>query len=91
MVFNNNGDSERPLRVALYARVSSEEQKQGQNIETQIAFGTNYCNALELRLVDTFLDEAVSGTVPLGERDAGSALLEAAREKRIDAVVVYLP
>lgn len=27
-MFNLRGDNEKPLRVALYARVSSEEQKQ---------------------------------------------------------------
>ena len=82
-------DMDRPLRVGLYARVSSEEQKQGQNIRTQIDFGESYCGASNLGLVDSFIDEAVSGTLPLAQRPAGSKLLRAAHDGKLDAVVVY--
>lgn len=89
-MFNNvNGDSDKPLRVALYARVSSEEQKQGQNIQTQVEFANKYGNTFSLKVVECYLDEAISGTVPLHNRPAGMDMLEAAREKRFDIIIVY--
>lgn len=88
-MFNTNGDPDRPLRVALYARVSSEEQKQGQNIKTQVEFANKYCDTFNLNLVECYLDEAVSGTVPLDKRPAGINMLEAAREKRFDIIIGY--
>ena len=86
-MFNTNGDPDRPLRVALYARVSSEEQKQGQNIKTQAEFAGRYCELNGLNLVAQYLDEAISGTVPLDKRPIGIDMLEAAREKNRSAAI----
>ena len=80
-MFNLNGDTDKPLRVALYARVSSEEQKQGQNIKTQAEFGASFCETFSFQMVEVYLDEAISGTVPLHERPAGARLLEDASAK----------
>ncbi len=82
MTMFTNGDNDRPLRVALYARVSGEEQKQGQNIKTQAEFAERHCEFNRLNLVAQYLDEAISGTVPLDKRPIGIDRLEAAREKR---------
>ena len=88
MLGNNNSD--RPTRVALYARVSSEEQKEGDTIRTQLDMGRKYCETFGHELVVIYdQDEAVSGTVPLHERPGGALLLEAAQEKRFDVVLVY--
>ena len=56
-------------------RVSSEEQKTKETIETQDGFLEQYCK-LYREIVKVYKDEAVSGTVPMDERPAGRELLE---------------
>ena len=80
-MLSTNGNIDRPLRVALYARVSSDEQKEGDNIRTQVELAEKYVDTFGMHLAGQYLDEAVSGTVPLAEREAGARLLQAAREK----------
>jgi site-specific DNA recombinase len=82
-MFETNGSSERPRPVALYARVSSEEQRESQTIQTQIATAKKWIELqglMERSLeVDGFyLDDGVSGTFALADRPAGKRLLEAA-------------
>lgn len=74
--------------VGFYARVSTEEQRERQTIEAQVDYakGRAALEGWELRL---FLDDGVSGTLPLEQRPAGAELLRAAGAKEIVAVATY--
>ena len=54
-------------RVALYLRVSSDEQKERQTIETQRAFLGEYCRLYGLEVAEVYADDGVSGTIQLHE------------------------
>jgi site-specific DNA recombinase len=86
---NTNGHGSKPERVALYLRVSSEEQKTKETIDTQEDFLEEYCKLYRHEIAEVYKDEAVSGTVPVGERPAGRELLEDARAGKFDVVLVY--
>ena len=93
-MFNMNGDHDRPLRVALYARVSSEEQRENQTIQTQIEIARKWLELQEiidaqLILHDRYLDDGVSGTIPLAVRPAGARLMADAQAKKFTVVLVY--
>ncbi len=77
------------MRVAVYARVSTDEQRERQTIETQIEKAKDFCRLHELEIHDFYLDEGVSGIVPFNERPGGKRLLEDAEKKLFSAVVVY--
>jgi len=81
------------LRVAFYGRVSTEEQADRGNIAGQAEFARKY---FELHGADEnvdsyelYLDEGVSGAIPLEERPEGSRLLADARAGRIAAIYFY--
>lgn len=48
-----------------------------------------YCKLYGLEVVEVYEDDGVSGTVPLHERPEGRRLLEDARAKKFDTVIVY--
>lgn len=77
------------MRVAIYCRVSSEEQAQSGTIQNQIDFGRRYCELHGLEIHDVYSDDGVSGTVPLAERPAGRRLLSDAKQRRFELVLVY--
>jgi site-specific DNA recombinase len=76
------------VRVALYARVSSEDQRERQTIRSQTEYAEKRAT-LDGWTLSQFLDDGVSGTLPLAERPAGARLLAAARANQIDLVVTY--
>src|SRR5215216_2838256 len=86
---NTNGHGPEPERVALYLRVSSEEQRDAGTIQTQSEFLEGYCHLHSLEVVDTYADDGVSGTVSLPERPAGRRLLEDALGGKFGVVLVY--
>jgi site-specific DNA recombinase len=86
---STNGHGSKPERVALYLRVSSEEQKTKETIGTQHEFLEEYCKLYRHEIAKVYKDEAVSGTVPLHERLAGRELLEDAKAGKLDVVLVY--
>lgn len=51
------------LRVAIYARVSSEEQREGQTIDSQIAELDRFVHDQQLHLAGVYKDEGWSGGV----------------------------
>src|SRR5215207_6234968 len=89
----NGHGSKAPLgeaeRVALYLRVSSEEQRDRETIEIQRDFLKEYCRLYGLEVVDTYADDGISGTIPLHERPEGKRLLQDAKEGQFGAVLVY--
>jgi site-specific DNA recombinase len=86
---SENGHGLKPERVGLYMRVSSEEQKTKETIETQDGFLEEYCKLYRHEIAKVYKDEAVSGTVPMGERPAGRELLEDAKAGKFDVVLAY--
>ncbi|SRR5579883_311543 len=76
-------------RVALYARVSSDEQAERGTIENQAHFLRRYCDLYDLPIVETYLDDGASGTRPLAERPEGRRLLADAGTGRFGVVLVY--
>jgi len=55
---NQNND---PIRVAIYARVSSDAQDVNNSIEAQVAECELYAKNNNMAVVATFIDEAESG------------------------------
>ena len=84
-----NGHGPKPERVALYLRVSSEEQREAGTIQTQREFLEGYHQLHGLEVVQTYADDGISGTTPLHERPEGGRLLEDAKEGKFGAVLVY--
>jgi len=77
-------------RVAVYGRVSSEDQRERATIKTQtdeLARVLDHVPGVERR--EPYLDDGVSGTIPLAERDAGGRLMRDAAAGRFDELHVY--
>jgi site-specific DNA recombinase len=75
--------------LALYLRVSTEEQRERQSIVTQRDFGQRYCELHQLPIHEIFADDGISGTVPLETRPAGRRMLEDARRGKFDQILVF--
>lgn len=76
-------------RVALYMRVSTDEQRERSSIDTQESFLRQYADLYELTVAEVYRDEAVSGTVPLEERPEGHRMLRDAAAEEFSSVAVY--
>jgi site-specific DNA recombinase len=76
-------------RVALYCRVSTDEQAAKDTIQAQLTYLRGRAALDEIPIVGEYLDEGVSGTVPLEERPEGHRLLADAQADIFDAVWVY--
>lgn len=77
------------MRVAIYARVSSEDQAERGTIENQIEFAAKYCDLHQLEVVEWYQDDGVTGTIPLEMRDEGRRLLEDAKAGRFELLLIY--
>ncbi len=86
---NGHGPASGAERIALYLRVSSEEQRDRETIEIQRKFLDEYCRLYGLEVAEVYADDGVSGTVPLHERPEGRRLLEDAREGKFATLLVY--
>jgi site-specific DNA recombinase len=75
--------------IALYCRVSTDEQTERQTIQGQIDFLRNWAVLFGVHVAGEYIDDGWSGTVPLAERPAGSRLLCDARAGRFTEVVVW--
>src|SRR5580704_4060082 len=75
--------------VALYLRVSTEEQRERQSIDTQREFGAKYTDLHELRVHQVYADDGISGTVPIEKRPEGKRLLDAARRGEFNQLLIY--
>jgi site-specific DNA recombinase len=89
MMFNSNGNNGASIKVALYARVSSEDQVERETIQNQVQIANPLCPAMGLEIVASYLDDGVSGTIPLEKRPQGGLLLEDAKKGKFKQVVVY--
>src|SRR5829696_10419955 len=86
---STNGYRGGAKRIALYLRVSSEEQRDRETIEIQDEFLDQYRNLYELEVAETYKDDGISGTISLHERPEGRRLLEDAKEGNFQIVLVY--
>jgi len=86
---STNGHRGGAERIALYLRVSSEEQRDRETIEIQDEFLDQYRNLYELEVAEIYKDDGISGTIPLHERPEGRRLLEDAKAGKFDTVLVY--
>jgi len=64
------------MPAVLLARVSTDDQADRGTIETQIQFGTKYCDLHEIPLHEIYKDDGVSGTIPLPKHPADDLLIE---------------
>jgi site-specific DNA recombinase len=56
-------DQEQSLRIALYARVSTEEQREGQTIDSQLAELRRFAGDKHWTVIETYQDEGWSGSI----------------------------
>lgn len=80
---------DRPRRRVVYGRNSTEDQVEKGTIENQVNYLRTRAQLEGWDLVGFYLDEGVSGTVPLPERPAGRRLVEDARGGVFDEVILY--
>src|ERR1017187_2829444 len=81
-------DQQKPqiLAVAIYARVSSEEQRDGQTIDAQVLELERFANEKGWRVAGIYKDEGWSGTMLV--RPDLDRLRDDAMKKAFDAVVI---
>lgn len=75
--------------VAIYCRVSSDDQADRGTIENQKIFAEKYIDLHQLAVYDWYMDDGVTGTLPLQERPAGKRLLRDAKAGKFDLVLFY--
>src|SRR5438093_11842328 len=78
-----------PQKVALYMRVSTEDQADRGTIDAQRDFLRQFASLYQLPVADEYADDGVTGTLPLGERPEGQRLLQDAEAGRFGCVLVY--
>ena len=80
-----NGDGQTCItKVAFYARVSSEEQRENQTIQTQLETSKKWLELQELTgrsygVHEYYQDDGVSGTIALADRPAGARRIIASK------------
>jgi len=77
------------MAVGVYLRVSTEEQRERQSIATQRDFGVRYCDLHQMPVYETYSDDGLSGTIPLELRPAGIRLLNDARQRKFEQLLVF--
>src|SRR5262245_18863661 len=78
-----------PVSAVPYARVSSDEQRERQTIETQIFAAQQQCEREGIPLGKINQVEAVAVTVAVDHRPAGRQLLADARAGNFSTVLLY--
>jgi len=76
-------------KVAIYCRVSTEEQKERGSIQTQIQEIENYCSREALIIGYRYIDDGVSGTITFENRPEGKKLLDDAKEGLFDTLIIW--
>ena len=78
----------RVLRAGLFERVSTEEQARfGYSIKSQIEALEEYCKSNNIKIVDHYTDEGVSGGKPYQKRPEMKRLLEDVQAGKIDIIL----
>jgi site-specific DNA recombinase len=78
--------------IATYERVSSDDQRERETIKTQTEMIDRYLGLHpNLRVYRRYLDDGVSGTIPMGERPSGRELIHDALARRFSQILVTRP
>lgn len=78
----------RVTRVALYERVSTEEQKlHGYSIPAQVEALEEFCKIKKMRIVDHYNDAGKSGGLPAFQRPQMTRLLEDVQAGKVDMIL----
>jgi site-specific DNA recombinase len=75
--------------VAIYCRVSTEEQRERQSILTQREFGQRYTELHKLHIYGFYADDGISGTIPLECRPEGARVLKDSRAGKFDQLLIF--
>jgi site-specific DNA recombinase len=77
-------------RVATYERVSSEDQRERETIRTQTdELARSLARDARVELIERYVDDGVSGMIPLAERPAGGRLMRDAAAGHFRELHVY--
>ena len=76
-------------RLAVYKRVSSDEQEERHTIEAQTLYLDERLKGEDVEIVDEYVDDGTSGTLLFEDRPGAARLLRDAAAGRFDQVVVY--
>jgi site-specific DNA recombinase len=77
------------MKIALYCRVSSAAQERQGTIQTQVAVAERYCAGQGVKIISRYLDDGISGSVPIRERLNGSKLWADAEAGKFDLLLVH--
>jgi site-specific DNA recombinase len=77
------------MPVAVYARVSTDEQRERNSIDTQYDFARRFCEFHTLSVFRIYADDGVKGVVPLERRPEGGQILADAKLGKFDQLLVY--
>lgn len=75
--------------VAVYVRVSTEDQAERGTIAAQVEYAKKYCDLNNINIIKIYKDDGITGTLPLQDRPAGAKLLNDAKHKRFNTLLVY--
>jgi site-specific DNA recombinase len=78
-----------PQHVALYARVSTEDQADRGTVQGQRDFLRSFTQLYGMEVAGEYVDDGFSGTLPLDRRPDGRRLLEDAEAGKFAVVLVY--
>lgn len=82
-------ENNRVIRIAKYARCSSDEQKKnGYTIGDQLSLVDDFCNDYELVSCGEYVDEGVSATLEISKRKALAQMIEDAKAGKFDVIVI---
>ncbi|HCJ56151.1 MAG TPA: recombinase family protein, partial [Clostridiaceae bacterium] len=76
-------------KVAIYVRVSTEDQQERGTIEAQLEFASKYCDLHQLPIYGWYKDDGITGTLPLEDRPEGARMLQDARSGLFDIILIY--
>ncbi|WP_277457949.1 recombinase family protein [Paenibacillus larvae] len=88
-MFSNSLEDFFGPEVDIYARVSSEDQQERETIENQIEYATKYCELNKLTIREWYLDDGITGTIPLRDRPAGAKLIKDAQEGKSKKILIF--
>src|SRR5260370_4057004 len=77
------------MRVVCYSRVSSAIQEEKGSIRTQGEVADRYCAANAITPINRYVDDGVSGSIPIRERPGGAKLWADADARRFDLILVF--
>ncbi|MBU3107184.1 recombinase family protein [Clostridium gasigenes] len=77
-------------KIAIYCRVSSDDQKERETIENQVDTLETYIEMKDnFTFYEKYLDDGVSGTVAFENRPGGKELISDASKGLFDSILVY--